>query len=83
MTQKARPAADILNDGWSPTPIYAQIDEAPPDDEDFVADSPFVAEFVVQLARLAPPVVGPDEVAHTLTVRLAGPASVLVEFTPR
>lgn len=80
MTQKARPAVDIFNDGWLPTPVTPQINEEEPDDDNFVTASPCGAEFTVRLARLASPVVGPDEMAHELTLRLEGPAYVLVEL---
>ncbi len=80
MTQKARPAADVSNDGWTPTPVYAQLNEAVPDDGTFVTAPAQGGSFIVRLARLAAPVVGPDEFPHTLTIRLSGPGLVLIEF---
>ncbi len=68
MSQYGRPVADISNVGWSPTPVYAQIDEATPNDSDYVTSSsdPITSIFEVQLSELAPPDLG----AHVLSVRL-------------
>lgn len=80
MTQKARPAADISTSGWSPTPVYDEIDEAIPNDALYVEAGTSAAVFTVKLARLAAPVAGPDESSHALTVRIDGPSPVLVEL---
>jgi hypothetical protein len=80
VVQKARPAADISSSGWTPTPVYDELDEATPADGSYVEVGSSGAEFTVRLARLAAPVVGPDESAHALTVRIDGPSQVLVEL---
>jgi hypothetical protein len=80
VTQKARPASDVSNDGWTPTPVYAQINEATPDDSTFVTAPTYEGPFEVQLAPLAAPYAGASAFTPTLTIRLAGPGIVMVEL---
>jgi hypothetical protein len=88
MSQRARPDADVVNDGWFPTPLYAQINPAIPHDQTFVTSPhvPPTRTFVVHLAPRAAPIGGPNadntEVpAHQLTVRLDGTGFVYAVAT--
>jgi hypothetical protein len=66
MTQVARPAADVSNSGWSPTPLYAHINTASPNDGAPISCAlPPGGSFEVALAPAARPITG----THTLTVR--------------
>lgn len=68
MSQIGRPISDIANVGWTPTPVYAQIDEPFPNDANYVISSllPGTSVFEVLLGELANPVSG----IITLSVRL-------------
>ena len=77
MTQAALPVSDVSNSGWSPVPIYAQIDTPSPPDTTWVTASASGAIFVVQLQPLAPPVAGPQ----TLTIRARGVAPGVGQVT--
>jgi hypothetical protein len=79
VSQRARPDADIANDGWAPVPLYERVDEPAPDDASFVASPhlPPARSFAVRLARRAAPIAGPPRPgtaipAHRLTVRMRG-----------
>jgi hypothetical protein len=79
MAQRARPDADVANDGWAPVPLYERVDEPAPDDASFVASPhlPPARSFAVRLARRAAPIAGPPRPgtavpAHRLTVRMRG-----------
>src|SRR6516162_1010000 len=37
MSQKKRPISDVLNTNWSPSPLYAQVNQAAPDDTTFIS----------------------------------------------
>lgn len=81
MVQKARPVADVSDDGWAPTPVYAQVNEPTFDDGSYVtAPALPVASFEVRLDALGPPATGPGQPAPALTIRLKGPGTVLVEL---
>ncbi|HEX4614015.1 MAG TPA: hypothetical protein VH092_37885 [Urbifossiella sp.] len=82
MSQRARPDADVANDGWTPTPLFAQLDEPVPDDGTQIAspDLPPASTFRVHLTERAVPIAGPpvDGTAvppHRLTVRMQGPCT--------
>jgi hypothetical protein len=80
MTQVARPAADVSNSGWSPTPLYAQINTPTPNDGAPIACAlPPGGSFEAALAPMARPITG----THTLTVRLqkTDPTVSLVTFS--
>ena len=82
MIQIGIPAlASVVNTGWSPPPVYAQIDavNSPPPDDSYVACTlPPGGTFEVQIAPLARPITG----THTLRVRLdqVGSNVALVSF---
>jgi hypothetical protein len=80
MTQVARPAADVSNSGWSPTPLYAQINTPSPNDGAPISCTlPRGGTFEVALAPMARPITG----THTLTVRFRNtdPTVSLVTFS--
>jgi hypothetical protein len=79
VTQVARPASDVSNSGWSPTPLFSHINPTSPNDASPISCSlPPGGSFEVQLAAMARPITGP----HTLTVRFrdTAPVSALVTF---
>jgi hypothetical protein len=73
--------ADVVTGGWTPTPIYAQVNDPSPGDSTDVSSNgvPGTGDtFEVRLAPLGRPRTG----AHTLTVRIAadGCATVFVSL---
>lgn len=77
MSQTALPVSDVSNFGWTPTPVYQQIDQPVPTDTTFVTNAPNgTSSFEVQLAPLITP--GPG--SEVLTVRMAGSGQVLVKL---
>ncbi len=67
MMQVARPASDVSNVNWGPTPLFAHIGAPAPNDPSPVSTLvPPGGVFAVQLAPAARPITG----THTLTVRL-------------
>jgi desulfoferrodoxin (superoxide reductase-like protein) len=70
MTQYARPDADNDAGGWTPTPLYAELDEASPDDSTTEIVQTFVAEttdsFEVSLSSVTDPV---TRKSHVLRIR--------------
>lgn len=77
--QQARPSADVTIEGWSPPPLYERLDEAEPDDGDFVESpsDPEGATFEVRLSALAWPKTG----TQTLRFRLRKTAAEDVPAT--
>jgi hypothetical protein len=61
MTQIAWPISDDSNVGWSPSPVYSQINEIVPLDDKWVT-SGAPAQFTVKLRPLQPPGPGPQQV---------------------
>jgi hypothetical protein len=78
MTQKARPASDVSNSGWTPQTVFSKINEVVPDDTTLVSSStnPQGDSFEVKL----PPMAWPQGGQGTLRVRLnkTGPDDIPV-----
>jgi hypothetical protein len=67
MTQVTRPASDVSNNNWAPTPLFIHIDAPAPNDFSPISTSvPPGGSFIVQLSPVARPITG----RHILTVRL-------------
>jgi hypothetical protein len=81
MSQTALPIADVSDTGWTPTPVYAQINAPTPTDATDVSSSlnPQGDTFEVQLAPLAWP--GPGQQQLTVRLKKTGSDNVSVIVT--
>jgi hypothetical protein len=79
MTQAAGPIADLFNSGWTPVPLFPELNKPAPNDATYVVSSvdPHGDTFTEQLSPLAPPGPGPQ----VLTVRLKQTAASTVSVT--
>jgi hypothetical protein len=56
-TQFARPSSDASTGGWTPTPLYAQLNEVTPNDATYVlSPSGTAPQFQVKLSNVSPPI---------------------------
>jgi hypothetical protein len=83
MSQIARPIADLANSGWTPVPLYTQINTVTPNDAHPIT-SPDVntgPNFKVQLAPLSLPSSGADSMTLTVRLRMTAPGSNTVTMS--
>lgn len=63
IAQLSRPTADISVGGWTTTPLYQKLDEATPDDSDFVTSPTGTSpEFEVGLTNVVDPLSNTDHI---------------------